>query len=57
MDITDAQWAILKPWLQLPQNRVRGRPWRDARAVLNAVLWVLRTGAPWHDLPARYPPY
>jgi len=57
MDITDAQWAILKPWLQLPQDRVRGRPWRDARAVLNAVLWVLRTGAPWHDLPARYPPY
>ena len=57
MDITDAQWAILKPWLQLPQDRVRGRPWRDARAVLNAVLWVLRTGAPWHDLPSRYPPY
>ena len=57
MDITDAQWAILKPWLQLPQDRVRGRPWRDARAVLNAVLWVLRTGAPWHDLPARYPSY
>jgi len=35
----------------------RGRPWRDARAVLNGILWVLRTGAPWHDLPGRYPPY
>jgi transposase len=32
-------------------------PFRDARAVLNGVLWVLRTGAPWHDLPPRYPPY
>jgi transposase len=28
-----------------------------ARDVLNGVLWVLRTGAPWHDLPERYPPY
>ena len=58
MDIRDAQWAILKPLLQ-PQGRPegRGRPWRDLRAVLNGVLWVLRTGAPWHDLPSRYPPY
>ena len=58
MDLSDAQWAILKPLLQ-PQGRTegRGRPWRDARAVLNGVLWILRTGAPWHDLPARYPPY
>ena len=58
MDLTDAQWAILKPRLQSrrrPQRR--GRPWRDARQVLNGVLWILRTGAPWHDLPDRYPPY
>jgi transposase len=33
-----------------------GRPWRDPRDVLNAILWVLRTGAPWADLPRRYPP-
>jgi transposase len=32
----------------------RGRPWRGTREVLNGVLWVLRTGAPWHDLPKRY---
>ena len=58
MDLSDAQWAILKPLLQ-PRGRPegRGRPWRDARAVLNGVLWVLRTGAPWHDLPSRYPSY
>jgi transposase len=58
MDLTEAQWAKLKPLLT-PKRRPdgRGRPWRDARAVLNAILWVLRTGAPWHDLPDRYPPY
>ena len=58
MDLTEAQWQVLKPLLT-PKRRSdgRGRPWRDARAVLNGILWVLRTGAPWHDLPDRYPPY
>src|SRR5258708_28980274 len=58
MDLTEAQWQVLRPLLT-PQRRPdgRGRPWRDARAVLNGILWILRTGAPWHDLPDRYPPY
>ena len=58
MDLTDAQWAVLEPHFR-PTRRAdgRGRPWRETRAVLNAVLWVLRTGAAWHDLPNRYPPY
>src|SRR5271168_1057081 len=58
MDLTDAQWAFLEPLFR-PKRRAdgRGRPWQDTRAVLNGVFWVLRTGAPWHDLPSRYPPY
>ena len=58
MDLTDAQWAVLEPTFR-PRRRPdgRGRPWSDPRTVLNGVLWVLRTGAPWHDLPPRYPPY
>jgi transposase len=58
MDLTDEQWAILEPLLPEPERRWEGRdrPWRPAREVLNGVLWVLRTGAPWHDLPERYPP-
>src|SRR5260370_20928493 len=35
----------------------RGRPWKDRRAVLDGILRILRTGAPWADLPDRYPPY
>jgi transposase len=58
MDLTEAQWAKLKPLLALKRRSDgRGRPWRDTQAVLNGVLWILRTGAPWHDLPDRYPPY
>ncbi|GAC1643338.1 MAG: hypothetical protein NVS9B14_24610 [Candidatus Acidiferrum sp.] len=58
MDLTEAQWQVLKPLLTAKRRSDgRGRPWRDARAVLNGILWILRTGAPWHDLPDRYPPY
>ena len=56
-DLTDEQWEILEPFLPKPARRkdARGRPWKDSRAVLNGILWVLRTGAPWADLPDRYP--
>ena len=59
MDLTDEQWEVLEPLIPEPPRREdgRGRPWRDPRDVLNGVLWVLRTGAPWKDLPERYPPY
>jgi len=47
MDLTDAQWAVLEPIFRLRRRADgRGRPWTDPQAVLNAVLWVLRTGAP-----------
>jgi transposase len=58
MDLTDRQWTIIEPLFEEKRRPDgRGRPWRDARAVLNGVLWALRNGAPWHDLPDRYPPY
>jgi len=55
MDLTDEQWEVLKPSIPVPPRRAdgRGRPWRDSRAVLNGILWILRTGAQWQDLPAR----
>jgi transposase len=58
MDLTDAQWEMLQGVLTDPRREDgKGRPPREARAVLNGVLWILRTGAPWKDLPDRYPPY
>ena len=56
MDITDEQWAVVKE--HLPERTSnRGRPRQDDRAILNAILWVMRTGAPWGDMPDRCPPY
>ena len=59
MDPTNEQWEALEPLIPEPVRRAdgRGRPWRNSRDVLNGILWVLRTGAPWRDLPERYPPY
>src|SRR3954451_5077342 len=51
-DLTDAQWAILQPLLP-PRSRV-GRPRADDRRTLNAILYVLRTGCAWRDLPDKY---
>ena len=58
-DLTDSQWAALDPLIPEPSRRKdrRGRPWKDRRAVLDGILWVLRTGAPSADLPDGYPPY
>lgn len=59
MKLTDAQWELLEPLLPEPKSGPgkRGRPVRSFREVLNGILWVLRTGACWSDLPERYPPY
>ena len=54
-ELTDAAWGRLAP--QLPKNGRRGKQWRDHRTVINAILWKLRTGAPWRDLPERYGPW
>src|SRR5512136_3445651 len=59
MDLTDEQWAVLEPVFRHPPRPPgkAGRPQREPRGVVEAILWVLRTGAPWADLPGRYPPY
>ena len=58
-ELTEEQWSVIEhlfPELQ-PREDGRGRPPADTRAVLSGVLWIMRTGAPWADLPERYPPY
>jgi transposase len=59
MDLTDEQWQVVEPLIPVPPRRPdgRGRPRIDAREILNGILWVMRTGAPWRDMPERYPSY
>ena len=52
-DLTNTQWERLQSLLP-PQKPHTGRPAADHRRILNGILWILRTGAPWHDLPERY---
>src|SRR2546423_10519368 len=58
-ELTDEQWAVIGPLIPEPPRREdgRGRPWRDTREVINGVLWILRSGSRWQDLPERFPPY
>jgi transposase len=51
-ELTDAAWAVIEPLL--PASGGRGKPWADHRRVINGILWKVRTGAPWRDLPERY---
>jgi transposase len=57
-ELTDEQWSLIAPLFERAETiQTRGRPARSAREVLNGVLWILRSGARWQDLPERFPPY
>lgn len=52
-DVTDAQWARLEPLLP-PEKPWTGHPNLPHRSIINGILWIKRTGAPWRDIPERY---
>jgi transposase len=52
-ELTDEQWEQLEPLLP-PQKPRTGRPNKDHRTIINGILWILKTGAQWEDLPERY---
>jgi transposase len=53
-ELTDHEWAAIKPMLP---NKPRGIARVNDRRVLNGIFWVLRSGAPWRDLPNGFGPY
>lgn len=59
MHLTNEQWGLLEPFFT-PKPQLldkRGRKRRDPREVLDGILWILKTGAQWNQLPKTYPPY
>ena len=54
-DLTERQWLTLEP--HLPANPKRGHAFADHRRVINGIVWRMRTGAPWRDIPERYGPW
>jgi len=57
-DLSDEEWALIAPHLPGGDGRPRvGRPTQEDRRVLDGIFYILRTGAPWRDLPERYGPY
>jgi len=53
-ELSDYEWSVIKPMLP---NKSRGIPRVDDRRILNGIFWVLRSGAPWRDLPDNYGPH
>ncbi len=54
-DLTDAEWRVIEPHMPAPQALGRPRT-TDLREVVNAILYVLRSGCPWRLLPKDFPP-
>jgi transposase len=57
--LTDKQWAKIEPFVVLPRRADnRGRPWNNARSVVDGILFVLHSGCAWNQLPrSEYPAY
>lgn len=58
-DLTEEQWAVVEPLLPEPTRHPRGgrREKHPRRAVVDAILYVVRTGCSWRQLPADFPPW
>ena len=51
-ELSDEQWDKLKPYFEIPKKK--GRDYKNVRNTVNGIIWIMRSGAPWRDLPSRY---
>ena len=51
-ELTDEHWDKIKQYFEAPKKN--GRPYKNVRNTVNGIVWILKSGAAWRDLPARY---
>lgn len=56
-ELTDDEWNRIQELLPPETKGKQGRPAKDSRTILNGIVWIARSGAPWRDLPGRYGPW
>ena len=56
-ELTDSEWERVKEYFPEKQPGTPGRPPKPARPIINGIIWIARSGAPWRDLPERYGPW
>lgn len=55
--LTDKQWVVISPLLPKQDQTKGGRPRADGKKTLEGILWILKTGAQWSELPSKYGSY
>ena len=53
-ELTDEEWNCIAPLLPPENSGKQGRPQKCSRTILNGIVWIARSGAPWRDLPPEY---
>ena len=56
-ELTDDEWNRIVDLLPPENTGKQGRPRKNNRTILNGIIWIARSGAPWRDLPERYGPW
>lgn len=56
-ELTDNEWNRIADLLPAEFTGKQGRPRKNNRVILNGIIWIARSGAPWRDLPERYGPW
>lgn len=56
-ELTDSEWEMIRKYFPEKEPGTPGRPPKPHRPIINGIVWIARSGAPWRDMPERYGPW